>query len=80
MKILLTSDQQERYNTLANYQKVYETAPDLDAIFFAGDLVNHPRRATEWFDNCWKLLRSVLDAARRNALARRRPDIERVSG
>lgn len=51
LKILLTSDQQERFNTLANYQKVEEQFPDLDAVFFAGDLANHPRRGSEWFDN-----------------------------
>ncbi|MEQ8206273.1 MAG: hypothetical protein RIA65_08880, partial [Woeseia sp.] len=51
LKILLTSDQQERFNTLANYQKVAETFPQLDAIFFAGDLANHPRRGSEWLDN-----------------------------
>jgi ketosteroid isomerase-like protein len=51
LQILLTSDQQERFNTLATYQKVEELFPDLDAIFFAGDLANHPRRGSEWFDN-----------------------------
>lgn len=51
LQILLSSDQQERFNTLANYQKVEEMFPNLDAIFFAGDLANHPRRASEWFDN-----------------------------
>ena len=51
LEILLTSDQQERFNTLANYQKVAELFPALDAIFFAGDLANHPRRGSEWFDN-----------------------------
>lgn len=51
LQILLTSDQQERFNTLANYQTVAEMFPNLDAIFFAGDLANHPRRASEWFDN-----------------------------
>jgi hypothetical protein len=51
LQILLTSDQQERYNTLASYEKVAELFPDLDAIFFAGDLANHPRRGSEWLDN-----------------------------
>lgn len=51
LQILLTSDQQERFNSLVNYQMVAELFPSLDAIFFAGDLVNHPRRASEWFDN-----------------------------
>lgn len=51
LQILLSSDQQERFNSAANYQVVAEMFPDLDAVFFAGDLVNHPRRAAEWFDN-----------------------------
>ncbi len=51
LQILLTSDQQERFNTLASYQKAAERFPGLDAIFFAGDLANHPRRGSEWFDN-----------------------------
>lgn len=51
LQILLTSDQQEKFNTLANYQTVATMFPKLDAVFFAGDLVNHPRRASEWFDN-----------------------------
>ena len=51
LTILLTSDQQERFNTLASYQKAAERFPELDAIFFAGDLANHPRRGSEWLDN-----------------------------
>lgn len=51
LRILLTSDQQERFNTLANYQIVADQFPQLDAILFAGDMVNHPRRGSEWFDN-----------------------------
>lgn len=51
LEILLTSDQQERFNTLAAYEKVAELFPGLDAIFFAGDLANHPRRGSEWLDN-----------------------------
>ena len=56
LKILLTSDHQLKPLTPANLQKVEEllaekgTGP-LDAIFFAGDLVNVPDRASEWFDD-----------------------------
>jgi hypothetical protein len=34
----------------ANLQKVVETVGRVDAVFFAGDLVNIPDRASEWFD------------------------------
>lgn len=51
LKILLTSDHQLKPMVAANIQKVAETIPQLDAIFFAGDLVNIPDRASEWFDD-----------------------------
>lgn len=51
LKILLTSDHQLKPMVAANLQKVGETIPQLDAIFFAGDLVNIPDRASEWFDD-----------------------------
>ena len=51
LKILLTSDLQLKKNAPANYQKVVETVGVPDAVFFAGDLVNVPDRASEWFDN-----------------------------
>ncbi|MFW6358062.1 MAG: metallophosphoesterase [Chroococcales cyanobacterium] len=51
LKILLTSDHQLKPMTSANLQKVSETIDKLDAIFFAGDLVNIPDRASEWFDD-----------------------------
>ena len=35
----------------ANLQKVVETIGKIDAVFFAGDLVNIPERASEWFDD-----------------------------
>jgi len=35
----------------ANLQKVVETVRSVDAVFFAGDLVNTPDRASEWFDD-----------------------------
>jgi hypothetical protein len=50
MKILLTSDQQNRLMSPANFQKVVETVGQVDAVFFAGDLVDNPHRASEWFD------------------------------
>jgi hypothetical protein len=50
MKILLTSDQQNRLMTPANFQKVVETIGTVDAVFFAGDLVDEPMRASEFFD------------------------------
>ncbi|GAC12981.1 fibronectin type III domain-containing protein [Aliiglaciecola lipolytica] len=50
LKILLTSDLQSKKNVVANYQKVVETVGILDAVLFAGDFVNVPDRASEWFD------------------------------
>lgn len=50
LKILLTSDLQLKKNVAANYQKVVETVGRVDAVFFAGDFVNVPDRASEWFD------------------------------
>jgi hypothetical protein len=37
--------------TAANLQKVQETLGVVDAVFFAGDLINVPDRASEWFDD-----------------------------
>ena len=51
LKILLTSDHQLKPMTPANLQKVSETIGRVDAVFFAGDLVNVPDRASEWFDD-----------------------------
>lgn len=51
LKILLTSDHQSKPMTAANLQKVEETVGQVDAVFFAGDLVNVPDRASEWFDD-----------------------------
>jgi hypothetical protein len=50
LKILLTSDHQQMPMTPANLQKVVETVGQVDAVFVAGDLVNIPDRASEWFD------------------------------
>jgi hypothetical protein len=51
LKILLTSDHQSKPMTAANLQKVAETVGQVDAVFMAGDLVNVPDRASEWFDD-----------------------------
>jgi len=51
LKILLTSDHQLKGTTAANIQKVGETFGSIDAIFLAGDLVDIPDRASEWFDD-----------------------------
>ena len=51
LKILLTSDHQIKPMVAANLQKVKETFERVDAVFFAGDLVNIPDRASEWFDD-----------------------------
>lgn len=51
LKILLTSDHQLKPMTAANLQKVVETIGQVDAVFFVGDLVNVPDRASEWFDD-----------------------------
>ena len=51
LKILLTSDHQSKPMVAANLEKVEETIGKVDGIFFAGDLVNIPDRASEWFDD-----------------------------
>lgn len=51
LKILLTSDHQLMPMAAANLQKVVETVGQVDAVFMAGDLVNVPDRASEWFDD-----------------------------
>ncbi len=51
LKILLTSDHQLKPLTPANLQKVTETIDRVDAVFFAGDLIDVSDRASEWFDN-----------------------------
>lgn len=50
LKILLTSDHQLKPMVAANLQKVVEIGK-VDAVFMAGDLVNIPDRASEWFDD-----------------------------
>jgi hypothetical protein len=51
LRILLTSDHQILPMVAANLEKVAETVGRVDAVFFAGDLVNVPDRASEWFDD-----------------------------
>lgn len=51
LNILLTSDHQLMPLTPVNLQKVVETIRPVDALFLAGDLVNIPDRASEWFDD-----------------------------
>lgn len=51
-RVLITSDHQLGAMTAANLAKVAEiTGLDLAAILHAGDLVNVPDRASEWFDD-----------------------------
>ncbi len=49
VKLLITSDQQNRAMSPANFEKVVETVGMVDAVLFAGDLVDTPNRASEWF-------------------------------
>jgi len=51
LKILLTSDHQLMPMTTANLEQVVKTVGSVDAVFFPGDLVNVPDRASEWFDD-----------------------------
>ncbi|MEA5464031.1 metallophosphoesterase family protein [Leptothoe sp. PORK10 BA2] len=51
LQILLTSDHQLMPMTAVNLQKVQETIGQVDGVFLAGDLVNIPDRASEWFDD-----------------------------
>ena len=51
LKILFTSDHQLKPMTTANLQKVVETVGQVDGVFFPGDLVDIPDRASEWFDD-----------------------------
>ncbi|WP_338089617.1 hypothetical protein [Nocardioides lijunqiniae] len=50
-RILLTSDHQAMVNTPANLELAKATIGTIDAVFLAGDLVNVPDRASEWFDD-----------------------------
>lgn len=50
-RIMLTSDHQAMQNTPTNIEVAAATMGELDAVIFAGDLVNIPDRASEWFDD-----------------------------
>lgn len=51
-RLLLTSDHQLRPMTTANLAKVAETVGvEFDGVLMAGDMVNVPDRASEWFDS-----------------------------
>ena len=49
-RLLLTSDLQLKKMASANYAQVAATMAPIDGVLFAGDLVNVPNRASEWFD------------------------------
>ncbi|MBF2028449.1 MAG: metallophosphoesterase [Oscillatoriales cyanobacterium C42_A2020_001] len=51
LKVLLTSDHQLKPMVAANLQKAVATAGQLDLVLVAGDLINIPDRASEWFDD-----------------------------
>ena len=51
LKILLTSDHQLMPMVATNLEQVVKTVGRVDAVFFPGDLVNVPDRASEWFDD-----------------------------
>ncbi|MEB3161361.1 MAG: metallophosphoesterase family protein [Synechocystis sp.] len=51
LNILLTSDHQLMPMVAANIQQAAAVYGQFDAVFHAGDLVNVPDRASEWFDD-----------------------------
>ncbi len=51
LRVLLTSDHQLKPMVPANLQMVEETVGRVDAVLFAGDLINVSDRASEWFDD-----------------------------
>lgn len=51
LKILLTSDHQLMPMVAANIQQAIAVYGDFDGVFHAGDMVNVPDRASEWFDD-----------------------------
>ena len=50
LNILLTSDGQLMDMVAANLEMAEKTVGHIDAVFYAGDLVNIPDQADEWFD------------------------------
>jgi hypothetical protein len=73
LKILLTSDQQNRLMAPANFQKVVETVGKVDAVFLAGDFVDEPMRGSEWFDRFDPTWRNTPTAQGRPAFPNTRP-------
>ncbi len=51
VNMLLTSDHQQKNNTTANMYWAAQILGPIDVTLFAGDLINHPDRASEWFDD-----------------------------
>ncbi|MDX2231170.1 MAG: metallophosphoesterase family protein [Leptolyngbyaceae cyanobacterium bins.349] len=51
LKVLLTSDHQLKSMVAANLQKAIATVGPVDLVLVAGDLINIPDRASEWFDD-----------------------------
>ncbi len=53
LKILLTSDNQLKTNSVINMQKVVEKfgLGGIDVVLYNGDFVNYPDAADEWFDS-----------------------------
>ena len=50
LNILLTSDGQLKDMVAANLQMAEQSVGHIDAVFYAGDLVNIPDQADEWFN------------------------------
>ena len=50
LNILLTSDGQLKDMVAANLEMAEKTVGHIDVVFYAGDLVNIPDQADEWFD------------------------------
>lgn len=52
---MLTSDHQQKKNTVANLtysaETILEEMGPIENVLVAGDLLNHPDRGTEWFDD-----------------------------
>ncbi|WLT39718.1 hypothetical protein NON20_09935 [Synechocystis sp. B12] len=48
---MLTSDHQLMPMVAANIQQAIAVYGDFDGVFHAGDMVNVPDRASEWFDD-----------------------------
>lgn len=51
VRIMFTSDHQDKPNTPRNLEMAARTLGRVDAVLHAGDLANVPDRASEWFDS-----------------------------